>query len=369
MNKTNPEIHGFSKVPVREGHAHVCFEKPIDETVECFENILHHFNYSSVNVTAIPASYSVTENYQAIYCKSKLAPKVFASAGLEYALDGTDTDDEMLSQLKEYMAMGFDGMKMLDGKVSQYRITKYKLNDLMFSKFFEYAEENKIPIIIHLGDPLRYWDFTKATPYTIEKGWVYGPEDPHIEEMRGWIDDVLLRYPKLKLILAHFYFMGEDLERAAKMFDTYENLCFDITPGGEMFVQFTNNYDNSRVFFEKYSNRILYGTDMYNTFGSAEKAEAEIAGPRVFRTRSMVEKTEEFLTTLSDKPLKPFGFDGEIQDNIYRKNFERMYGNTPRSLDIERINARLGRFMSKCPALNSIETQNMKIIENYFKNI
>lgn len=369
MNKTNPEIHGFSSIPIRENHAHLCFEKPIDETVDNFKNVLHHFNYSSININAVPASYSKTENYQTIYCKSVLAPKIFASAGLEYALDSTDTAEEMLNQLKEYMSMGFDGMKMLDGKVSQYRITKYKLNDPLFSKFFEYAEENQIPITLHVGDPERYWDYSKATPYTIEKGWVFGPEDPHIEELRNWVTDVLTRYPKLKLILAHFYFMSNDLDRAAKLFDTYENLCFDITPGGEMFVNFTNNYAESRSFFEKYQDRILYGTDMYNTFESIEKAESEVSGPRVFQARSMLEGRDEFYSKLiSENPIKPFGFKGEILDKIYRKNFERLFGNTPKALDTERICARIQRFIAQNKNLNETEAGNIKLIAEYFKN-
>ena len=369
MSKTNPEIHGFSNVPVRESHAHLCFEKPIDETVESFKNVLNHFNYNSININAVPVSYGKTENYQSIYCKSVLAPKVFASAGLEYYLDGRDTADEMLNQLKEYTAMGFDGMKMLDGKVSQYRMTKYKLNDRLFSKFFEYAEENEIPITLHVADPEKYWDTSKATPYAIEKGWVYGPEDPHIEELRKWVEDVLARFPKLKLILAHFYFMSNDLDRAANILDTYENLCFDITPGGEMFVNFTNNYEASRTFFEKYQDKILYGTDMYNTFDSVKKAEAEVSGPRVFQARSMLEKTEEFYSDLiSDKPIKPFGFSGEILDKIYRKNFERLFGNTPKPLDTERICARIEKFIAENKSLNETERANMKIISDYFKN-
>lgn len=368
MERTNPEIHGFSAIPVREGHAHLCFEKPIEETVECFKNVLHHFNYSSININAIPVSHSATENYQTIYCKSVLAPKAFACAGPEYFLDGRDTAEEMLRQIKEYNAMGFDGIKMLDGKVSQYRITKYKLNDPLFSKFFAFAEENGIPVLMHVADPLRYWDYSKATPYTIEKGWVYGPEDPHIEELRRWIDDILSRYPKLKLVLAHFYFMSNELERAAKMFDTYENLCFDITPGGEMFVNFTADYQEARMFFEKYQDRIIYGTDMYNTFESPEKAEAEVSGPRVFQARSMLEKTEEFYSKLiSDKPLKPFGFTGEILDKIYRKNFERLFGNTPKPLDFERIMSGYRKFMENHPDLNEVELHNMKVIGGYFE--
>jgi len=370
MYKNNPEIHGYIKDPICESHAHLCFEKPIDETLDCYEKIIKHFNYRAVNLNAIPVSYGYTENFQTIYCKSKLSPTVYASAGPEYLLNGHDSEESLLNQIKEYSAMGFDGIKMLDGKVSQYRITKYKLNDPLFTKFFEYAEENGIPITLHVGDPERYWDYTKATPYTIEKGWVFGPDDPHIEELRSWVDDVLKCYPKLKLILAHFYFMSNDLERLSKMLDTYENLHLDITPGGEMFVNFTNNYDESRSFFEKYQHRILYGTDMYNTFDSPEKAEAEVGGPRVFQARSMLEKTEEFYSPLiSDKPLKPFGFKGEILNNIYCNNFYNLFGENPKKLDYERIFTNCKDFVLNNQSLNSIEKSNMKIITEHFENI
>ncbi len=368
LNKNNIELHGFSGVPVRDSHAHLCFEKPIDETVDNFKNILKHFNYSHINIAACPMYESITENYQAIYTKSKLSPNVYACAGPEYYCDNRDTADELLDQIKEYHMMGFDGIKLLDGKISQFRKTGYKLNDSIFNKFFEYAQENKLPVLLHLGDPEKNWDVTKATPYIIEKGWVYTEADPSLEELRSWVDDVLKKFPKLNLILAHFYFMSGELERLSKMLDTYENLCLDITPGGEMFVNFTNNYDNARAFFQKYSKRIMYGTDMYNTFENAEKAEAEVGGPRVFQARSMLEKTEDFYSKLiSDKPLKPFGFNDEILDDIYRNNFIRLFGETPKPLDTERIKYNIKAFMNKGFKFNDTEKHNMKVISDYFK--
>ncbi len=367
MGEINPIRHGFSIEPVREGHAHVCFEKPIAETEEAFRNILRHFNYESLHINAIPTGYSMTENYQAAYCKAKLAPRVYASAGLEYYLDGRDTADYFLQQIQDYRAMGFDGMKMLDGKVTQYRITKRKLNDPVLNKFYAYAEENAIPIVMHVGDPAKFWDRNKIPKHAIERGWFYDETEPTLEEVRSWVSDVLSRFPKLHLVLAHFYFMSYELERAAKLLDAYENICFDLTPGGEMFVGFTENYDAARSFFEKYQDRLVYGTDMYNTFENEEKAESEISGPRVFQLRSMLEKKEEFMAPmLSDKPLRPFGFTGEILDKIYRKNFVRLYGASPRVPDTERILAAAGKVMEKAK-LNETETANMQAITAYFR--
>ncbi len=368
MGDINPVLHGFAMDKVREGHAHLCFEKPISETEDAFRKILHHFNYESLHINAVPTSYSITENYQTIYCKAKLAPHVFASAGLEYYLDERDTEDSFLRQIREYRAMGFDGMKMLDGKVTQYRITKRKLSDPVFDKFYAYAEENAIPILMHVGDLAKFWDRNQIPQHAIDRGWFYNETEPSLEEVRAWVSDVLSRFPKLHLVLAHFYFMSKELERAAKLLDTYENVCFDLTPGGEMFVGFTENYDAARAFFEKYSDRLLYGTDMYNMFENEEKAESEISGPRVFELRTYLEKTEEFIAPLiSDKPLRPFGFEGEILDKIYRKNFERLYGKTPRPLDTERIFAAC-RNLTGWAKLNETETANMQKIVAFFQN-
>ncbi len=369
MYEINPVLHGFSMEPVREGHAHVCFAKPIKETEEAFRNILQHFNYASLNINAVPVGYSMTENYQALYCKSKLAPRVFASAGLEYYLDERDTPEYFLSQIRAYHAMGFDGMKMLDGKVTQYRLTKRKLNEPIFDKFYAYAEENRIPIVMHIGDPAKFWDPDKITPYARERGWFYNETEPTLEEVRGWVEDVLSRFPKLHLVLAHFYFMSYEMERLAKLLDTYENVCVDLTPGGEMFVGFTDNYDEACSFFKKYQDRILYGTDMYNTFENVEKAESEIAGPRVFQLRSFLEKKEDFMApTLSDKPLHPFGFEGDILDKIYRKNSIRLYGETPRALDVEKILSACEKVYEKAE-LNDLELENMEHIIKYFKSL
>lgn len=366
MKGKNYERHGFRAKPVRENHGHLCFEKPIDETVSNYADILRHFNYSSANLCAIPVSHSVTENWQTMYCKAKLAPRIFASAGPEYFLDQRDNADNLLLQAKEYREMGFDGIKMLDGKVTQYRITKYTLADKRFDKLFAYAEQNKIPIVMHIGDPAKFWDKSQMTEYAISRGWVYEPYEPSLEEVRGWVFEILSRYPGLHLVLAHFFFMGGELDRAAKIFDTYKNVYFDLTPGGEMFVKFTENYDESRLFFEKYSDRLLYGTDMYNTFESADKAEAEVAGPRVFQLRSMLEGKEEFMSTLiSDKPLRPFGFEGEILDKIYIGNAARIYGENPRPIDRERVAARCRKFILE-NKLSALEAENMKIITEYF---
>ena len=155
MYKTNPKLHGYINDPICESHAHLCFEKSIDETVECYEKIIKHFNYKAVNLNAVPVSYGMTENYQVIYCKSRLAPMVYACAGPHLYSSQKDTPEALLEQIKEYDKMGFDGIKMLDGKVSQYRITgsdEARQTALDAAKYFfstGYSREGKFIIRAH----------------------------------------------------------------------------------------------------------------------------------------------------------------------------------------------------------------------------
>lgn len=364
MKLTNPELHSYSPEPLCEAHAHLYVALPIDETVSIFSNIMRHFNYSRMMLNALPC-YDVTENCKAFYCKSKL-DGAYVDVGLNHWYDGRDTADFYLGEIKKYHAIGCDGIKMLEGKVKLNRkLNTPRLDDKVYDKFYAYVEENAIPIIMHLGDPIDNWDISKMSQYAIDKGWYCGPEDPTLEELRSQVDGILKKFPKLHLTLAHFYFMGDELERAAKMFDTYENLCFDLTPGGEMYVSFTANPKEARAFFEKYSERLLYGTDTYN-FAVDERGEEGVYGPRINEVRNFLEKSEDYYVyTPDEKPLHGMAFPKAIQDNIYRNNFVRIYGATPRPLDRERIAAEC-KLVCAERELDDLMTRNMKIITDFF---
>lgn len=365
MKPTNPELHSYSNEPICECHMHLKFDHPIDETVEIFSNVKRHFNYSRMLLNALPC-YDVTENCKALYCKAKI-PGTYVSAGLNHWYNERDTADFYLNEIKKYHAMGCDGIKMLEGKVQFNRkLRATHLDDKVYDKFYAYAEENEIPILMHLGDPIDNWDITKISQYGLEHGWYCGPEDPTLEELRGYVDGILKKFPKLRLTLAHFYFMGDELERAAKMFDTYENLCFDLTPGGEMYVSFTANPKESRAFFEKYSQRLLYGTDTYN-FALDGRDEERVYGARINQVRNFLEKDEDFYVyTPDEKPLHGMAFSQEIQDNIYRNNFMRVYGQQPRELDLERIAAEC-RLVCAERELDDLMNHNMKTITEFFE--
>ena len=104
-------------------------------------------------------------------------------------------------------------------------------------------------------------------PMQVEAGWCYEGqgfisfEDAHRETL-----EMLDKHPNLKTILAHFFYVSDDIEEAARVLDTYPNVYYDITPGVEIFENFAKNREGWREFFIRYQDRIMFGTDADETF-------------------------------------------------------------------------------------------------------
>ena len=114
-------------------------------------------------------------------------------------------------------------------------------------------------------------------------------KDPTREELRDEVDGILAKFPRLKLILAHMYFMTGELERAADFLDRHESVYYDLTPGKDIFPDFTSKHEEWRKFVIKYQRRILYGTDTYSTPLSG-KSEEEVYGGPINLVRTFLEK-------------------------------------------------------------------------------
>ncbi len=64
------------------------------------------------------------------------------------------------------------------------------------------------------------------------------------------------------MIFAHFFFLSAQLPRLAELFERFPNMHVDLTPGIEMYHNFSRNPQATRDFFLRYQERILFGTDI-----------------------------------------------------------------------------------------------------------
>jgi len=136
---------------------------------------------------------------------------------------------------------------------------------------------------------------------------------------------VLKKYPRLKIVLCHFYFLGANLERAAKLLDRYKNVSFDLAMGVEFVYQLSRRRDAARDFFIKYQDRILFASDIMGLRKVKEMV------TRLWILRNFLESNEEFFTprdadellTRYTYPFRGLKLPTNVLRKIYRDNFLR----------------------------------------------
>jgi predicted TIM-barrel fold metal-dependent hydrolase len=126
------------------------------------------------------------------------------------------------------------------------------------------AGELGVPVIIHVGDPLAFfeppdasnerWDELQRNP---EWGF-YGPGFPRLEVLIQGMENVIARHPGTEFIGAHVGCYAENLAYVAGMLDRLPNYHIDF---GARIAELGRQPHTARRFFLRYADRILFGTD------------------------------------------------------------------------------------------------------------
>lgn len=327
---TNEQLNNYYSFDICDTHLHLCYQDSLEKTIKVYTNIMDHYHYERIVLQCMLNGFDggdPANNAKALYVKSVMnatdpTRKVYANGALLHYYDGRDTAEGYFRQVQLMNALGFDGIKMLDGKPDSRKKLGRRIDDPIFDMFYEYAQAHDMPFTYHVGDPADYWDRTKISKDALERGWFYDETYTSLEQLREEVEGILTKFPKLRFILAHFYFMGDDLEGTVEFFEKWKNVSFDLCPGGEMFVGFSKRADEWRQFFQKYAHRIYFGTDTYNRpyFDNLEDyEECMTAGYRINLTRRMLEWKEPF----EDKRLGhlvPLNLEHDTLQKIYHDN-------------------------------------------------
>ena len=288
----------------------------------------------------IPAPRDVSNNIMCAFYKL-LNENTFAYGGFIYPSYPAREEDmksmSLLTQLDELEKIGFDGIKMLEGKPNLYIKVGQQLDSDFFEGAFEKMEKDGTYILMHAIDPQSFW--TDANEENVKKGWYYGDKEkyPSNDYLYEQVDNILKRHPKLNLCLAHFFFLSENPERLAKMLDIYENLSVDITPGGEMYIGFDKRPEYFKEFFKKYQDRIIFGTDM----DFSPRIEGGIwLCDRQYRYFA----TDETLDSFDDHKIKGVKMDTEIVQKIFSDNLLRKLGTEPRKINKEALRSYIEKY-------------------------
>lgn len=356
----------YLDIPTSDSHIHLFWNMSLEKREQQLYRLMNELNYDTVTILTIPYNATrltkcrdFTENLTAFYIKHKNPDRVYAFAGLTpHHEEEKNTPEFFAEQAAFYMSAGFDGIKMIEGRPRQRHITG-GYNDPKYQLLYKYCEENEIPMVMHASAPEYSW----------EENSTNRKELGVVGTALSWLDyynelvEVLEKYPKLRLTLAHFLFGSERAELMAALLDRFENVYLDVCPNQFMFMDFGKKPEIWKPFFEKYQDRIIYGTDLgSNTI--------DVDGSEAVELRHMVKGffEEKGPYTSLSYPIIPINMDESILRKIYKENMLAFYkGKAPKKTNLSIMKKELDLVRGKYfTFLDVRDVENMKLIESIF---
>ncbi len=331
-----------------------------EDFISCFDEYIKNKKVEALNICAIPFYQSNVANNIMLGIYKLARPNTYVHGGIELInipIDNMPEGMDAVSQYRELMDIGFDGIKMLEGKPTEHKKIGKNLNHPSLNRLYKELEKDGTHLLMHVNDPDEFWDKEKAPDWAIASGWTYtdGTYSSY-REIQNQTIKILEDHPNLHLTLAHFFFCSKEPEILERLFSLYPNLCVDLTPGGEMYVAFEANYDYYKEFFNKYSEKLIFGTDR-SYLGDKKYADW------LFDLVTTFLGTDKTAKSFDNKELKGLGLTQDKRDNIFFANFERRVGKSPKIINKEKFKAYIEKYSF---ALSDEDKKNLKpLIEKY----
>jgi predicted TIM-barrel fold metal-dependent hydrolase len=139
-----------------------------------------------------------------------------------------------------------------------------KIDDPRFDPMWDTCGQLNIPVAIHVSDPVAFFTPTDRFNERYEElsnhpDWSFhGKDFPSNVELLEARNRVIARHPKTQFIVLHVGNFSENLDDVSHNMDRFPNMNVDIAARiGELGRQ----PRRARAFFERYQDRILFGTD------------------------------------------------------------------------------------------------------------
>ena len=202
-------------------------------------------------------------------------PEVF---GLCSSLIGVGIDDpgfaeKEIARLESEIQAGALMVKVWKnfGMVTQDNRGNFiQIDDERLQPIWDFLVSKDIPVMAHIGEPIQAWR-PLDDPHNPHYGYYTDhpeyhafqhPEIPSYETIMAARDRWIARNPNLQILCAHMGSMSHDVDMIAERLDKYPNMY--VEPAARFGDLAGQDSEKVRAFFEKYQDRIFFGTD----FGS-----------------------------------------------------------------------------------------------------
>lgn len=209
-----------------------------------------------------------------------------------------------------------------------------KVDDPRFDPMWAAAGGLRLPVLMHISDPAAFFTPIDRFNERYEElqnhpDWsFYGKDFPSKRELLEARNRVIARHPKTTFIGLHVANLPEDLGEVGSWLDRYSNLNIEI---GARLGELGRQPRTARRFFEKYQDRILFGTDATPNGKAYPQQDLK---PEMFRCYFRFLETADEYFDYSPAPVPPQGrwriYGIELPDRIlrrvYQENAARIFG-------------------------------------------
>jgi predicted TIM-barrel fold metal-dependent hydrolase len=238
-------------------------------------------------------------------------------------------------------AAGAQGLKILKtlGLYLRSNIASGRLvtvDDARFDPMWDACGQLGIPVAIHVSDPIAFFLPTDRFNERFEElnnhpSWSFHDRDfPSNREILEARNRVFSRHAKTQFIVLHVGNFAEDLANVSANLDRFPNMSVDIAARiGELGRQ----PRTARKFFEKYQDRILFGTD---ATPNATDVPQQVYNDQMYKIYFRFLETDDEYFDYAPAKVPPQGrwriYGIDLPDDILRKIY---HANAARLLRVE----------------------------------
>jgi predicted TIM-barrel fold metal-dependent hydrolase len=210
------------------------------------------------------------------------------------------------------------------------------IDDPRFDSLFSYLASRNIPVVGHLGEPRNCWlplekmtikgDKSYFSDYPIYHMYRH-PEMPSYEDQIRARDNMLAKNPKLTFVGAHLGSLEWNVDSLAARLDRFPNMAVDMAARiVHLELQAKDNWQKVHNFFVKYSDRLLYATDLFINEKSDPAEFSKSAHETWMNDWKFFTSNEKMTSNQFDGSFNGLKLPKSVIDNIYNKNAQRWLG-------------------------------------------
>lgn len=266
--------------------------------------------------------------FDSVVAKYAMYPDQFEIwCGIDFT--GYDSDKDWIKnaikELERCHAMGARGVGELGDKGEGLLYSKptaaygLHMDDPALRPYWKRCAELGMPINVHIAEPIWMYETMDSTNDGLMNAWNWRVDltKENILDHGGLmisLNNVVGQNPNTTFIACHFANCSHDLEILARMLDSHSNLWADIAA---RYAETAPIPRHVNAFYEKYQDRLLYGTDM--------GMDADMYG---ITFRILESEDEHFYENEMfgyHWPLNGFGLPDDILEKVYNQNAIKLF--------------------------------------------